>query len=369
MTVPPLTGAGSGIPPFRPLALTAPVHTGIPPVIPDDGDTLPQGAPAQTAGTASRREDAPIWLAGRLELGDVLPETTQLAVALESATRALQQGRPDQVLSALDTVWSDQLVVDSPWYLRTAALELLGRAGDTEQVLRDAISRVPRSAAMLYLLGVHTMQRGQPDAARLANDHALALHPLEPLLWLQRAALAARSQRPETAGEILQHVESMDPGYPAAPWLATLLALGPTRTRGATPSASRVIDLLTAESQSKAADPETAGVDSTPSFGISALESALRFGLTLLDSPVQSARNATTTAAQFEAGRDAGEDYAAMLNGKSSAPPTPSPPIAWDTVTLLTSILVIAIVPPMRLPALMLGGAAAMLIVSRRLGG
>jgi hypothetical protein len=368
MTIPPLNGAGSGVPPLRSHPLTAPVLTGIPLVNADDAIALPQGAPSPSASNTSRREDAPIWLAGRLELGDVLPETTPLAVALESATRALQQGRPDQVLSALDTVWSDQLLTDSPWYLRTAALELLGRTGDAEQVLRDAIARLPRSAAMLYLLGIHTLQRGQPDAARLANDHALALHPLEPLLWLQRAALAAGRQLPEATSGILQHVESLDPGYPAEQWLATLSQLGPTRGRSATPGASRVIGLLVAESEAAVAEPVGASDERTPPLATSVLESALRFGLTLLDSPVQSARNATTAAAALEAARDAGDEYAAMLTAKSSAPAAPSPAIAWDTVTLLTSVLVLAVVPPLRLPALMLAGAAAMLIVSRRLG-
>ncbi len=370
MTIPPLHGGGSVIPPFRTPVLTAPVNTGIPPLLGDDGIPLPPGAPGApgpSAGAASRRDDAPIWLAGRLELGDVLPETTQLAVALESATRALQNGRPDQVLSVLDAVWSDQLDADSPWYLRAAALELLGRTSDVEQVLRDAITRLPRSAAMLYLLGLHTMQRGQPDAARLANDHALALHPLEPLLWLQRAALATRSPLPESPAGILDHVESMEPGYPAARWFATLAQLGSMRIRTGTPSASRPIELLTAGSPTQSAEPEASGDEGAPLFSTSVLESALRYGLTLLDSPVHSARNATLAASQLDAAREAGDDYAAMVSSRPSTPVQPRPPVAWDTVALVTSILVIALFPPLRIPALMLGGGAAMLMVSRRI--
>ncbi len=373
MTIPPLDGGASGIPSLRPPVLTALVTTGIPPVIADDGLALPQGAAGPSSGAASRREDAPIWLAGRLELGDVLPETTQLAVALESATHALQHGRPDQVLRALDAVWSDQLVTDSPWYLRTAALELLGRTSDAEQVLRDAIARLPRSAAMLYLLGVHTMRRGQPDAARLANDHALSLHPLEPLLWLQRAALTATSAAPDSATAILEQVEAMEPGYPVARWLATLSQLGSIRTRAATPIFSSAVEVLTPESNRGLAEPAAPGREGTPPFGTGVLELALRYGLTLLDSPMQSARTATLASATLaaspsDATRNTGDDYAAILTGRSSVPVRSTAPVAWDTVTLVTSIMVIAIVPPLRLPALMLGGAAAMLLVSRRLG-
>ncbi len=368
MTIPPLNGDGSGIPSFRPPVLTAPVSTGMPPVIADDGVALPQGAAGPSIGTASRREDAPIWLAGRLDVGDVLPETTQLAVALESATQALQHGRPDQVLRALDAVWSDQLAADSPWYLRTAALELLGRTTDAEQVLRDAIAALPRSAAMLYILGVHTMRRGQPDAARLANDHALSLHPLEPLLWLQRAALTATSAAPEAAAEILEQVETMEPGYPAARWLATLSQLGSSRTRAATPIAMRAVDMRTPASITGLAEPAAPAHEGTPPLSTGVLELALRYGLTLLDSPTQSARNATLAASHSDATRDAVDDYAAMLTGRSSVPVRSTPPVAWDTVTLVASIIVIAVIPPLRLPALMLGGAAAMLIVSRRIG-
>ncbi len=366
MTIPPLHGGIAGVSPFRTPALTAPVSSGVPPVVPDDGLELPQGAPGAAPGATSRRDDAPIWLAGRLELGDVLPETTQLAVALESATQALQRGRPDQVLGLLDAVWSDQLLADSPWYLRAAALELLGRTSDAEQVLRDAIARLPRSAAMLYLLGVHTMRRGQPEAARLANDHALALHPLEPLLWLQRAALAAQRERPDSAHEILAHVETMDPGYPAARWLATLSQLGARFTRDATPIASRAIEQPTPGVLTTPADLGASGPETPIAGGV--LESALRYGLTLLDSPTQSARNATLAAASLDAAGEAGDDYAAMLTTASATPVVSTSPVAWDSVTLVASVLVIAVVPSMRLPALMLGGAAAMLMVSRRLG-
>ena len=134
---------------------------------------------------------------------------------------------------------------DSPWYLRTAALQLLGRASDAEQVLRDAIALLPRSAAMLYLLGVHTAHRGQHDAARLANDHALALHPTEPLLWLQRAALAENESMHGTAAAMLVHVQTLDPALAASHWLATLTRLGERASRAPTPPVQRAVARLT----------------------------------------------------------------------------------------------------------------------------
>ena len=245
MTIPPLTGGGLGIPSQRIPLLTAPVNTGIPPIVGDDKrlPLLPPQAGSGTAAAPGLRDDAPITLGGRLQQGDRLPDTTKLALALESATRALQHGRADVVLMELDAVWSNQLASDSPWYLRTAALQLLGRMSDAEQVIRDGIARLPRSAAILYLLGVHTANRGQVDAARVANDHALSLHPTEPLLWLQRAALTQMGGRHDTVAEILAHVQTLEPSFPASHWLVTLGRLG-ERAGRPTPAVQRAIERL-----------------------------------------------------------------------------------------------------------------------------
>lgn len=370
MTIPPLTGGGLGVPPFRTPVLTAPVSTGIPPLVTEDDVARPRGAPAPAAGGAGgnvSRDDAPISLGGRLESGDLLPDTTELAVALESATRAMQHGRADQVLTLLDTVWSSQLASDSPWYLRAAALQLLRRTSDAEQVLRDAIARLPRSAAMLYLLGVHTMARGQTEAARLANDHALALHPTEPLLWLQRAALAQRSAMPETAAALLEHVESMAPGYPAADWLARLSQLGEHAGHDAPPVVAHTTARLTPGSLPPLGESTAPPHHGPAPLASGVLESVLRYGLTLLESPTQSARSATYVATPIATSRYVTGEYASMIAGTSSIPPSRAPLPAWDTVMLVTGALIIAFVPSLRIPALMLCGAAAMLIVSRRL--
>ncbi len=364
MTIPPLQGAGTGASTFRIPVLTAPISTGVPPLIGDDANgLLPDRASAPSAPTAVRA-DAPISLAGRLEAGDVLPETTQLALALESATRALQHSRPDLVLSELDAVWSNQLAADSPWYLRAAALQLLGRTSDAEQVLRDAIAHLPRSAAMLYLLGVHTSQRGQTDAARLANDHALALHPTEPLLWLQRAALAQRSAAHETAMEILGHVQSMEPSFPASHWLATLARLGDPVLHRGTPVVQRAIPRLT---PSPIPVIESGGVlalvPHTPEQPLSVLETALRYGLTLLESPTQSARTATASGVS----RITATDLGVMISAASSLAPTRVEMPTWETLILVTGLVVIAFVPSLRIPALLVFGVAAMLIASRRI--
>lgn len=362
MTIPPLHGGGR-VTPFRLPALTAPVTTGIPPTIGDASPPLPHGAPASGAAA---RNDAPISLGGRLESGHALPDTAQLALALEAATRALQHGRGDAVLSELDAIWSDQLASDSPWYLRTAALQLLGRTTDAEQVLRDAISRLPRSAAILYLLGVHTAHRGQYEAARLASDHALAMHPAEPLLWLQRAALARATGSPVVAAEIVERVQADDPGFPAVHWLSQLARLGQQRGRTPTPVLQYALTRQTPSSTTTISEtPSTMNDTQAPTPG--ALDAAVRYGLTLLQSPTRSARTAT----QVSAPRPVRDPSISYDRGVSAVPAPPAPVRLdlphWDTLTLVASTLVLAIVPPLRLPALMLCGACAMLIVSRRM--
>lgn len=361
MTIPPIRGGGLGVPPLRIPVLTAPVSTGVPPLIGDDDVALPPGTGSPHAtGTAPRRDDPPIALAGRLDAGHVLPETTRLALALESATRAMQHGRADQVLSELDAVWSNQLTSDSPWYLRTAALQLLGRTEDAEQVLRAAIDRLPRSAAMLYLLGVHTAHRGQLDAARLANEHALALHPTESLLWLQKAALAQRTTSSEQIAAMVQRATALSPTIPAMQWLATMMRLGDTATREPTPVMQRAIERLTPSSLPAISD-EPAASPGPSSIPAGVLETALRYGLTLLDSPTQSARTATQAAAVDEPLTALG----AILSGASSVPPERGELPVWEALVLVAAILVIAFVPSMRIPALMLSGAVTMLLVSR----
>ena len=360
MTIPPVSGSGSAVPPFRISLLSAPVSTGVAPIVGDERLRRPDDAPRSAAGTTVR-DDAPISLAGRLDSGDALPETTQLALALESATRAMQNGRPEQVLTELDVIWSNRLIADSPWYLRTAALQLLGRMSDAEQVMRDAIERLPRSAALLYLLGVHTSYRGHPDAARLANDHALALHPTEPLLWLQRAALASQSGMHDTVAAILARVQVMEPAYPASHWLATLVRLGGAATRAPTPGVQRAIERLTPSSVAILSD--TQAPAPAPTLNVSVLETAVRYGLTLLESPTESARSTTHS----HGTPDPSILYAQVLPRNESQPPTRVTPPTWDAWILVSGLLVLAFVPPLRIPALMLCGAMTMLIVSSRM--
>ncbi len=361
------------MPPFRLPVLTAPVLGGIPPRIDDDPLLPPKGAPQspQSPQPSTLRDDAPIALAGRLELGDVLPDTTRLALALEGATRALQSGKAEAVLAELDAVWSHQLASDSPWYLRGGALQLLGRTADAEQVLRDAVARLPRSAAILYLLGVHTAHRGQPEAARLANDHALALHPTEPLLWLQRAALATREGTPDMATAILQHVRTLAPAFPADDWLTMLARLGEPLARTPTPTYQKAIARLTPSSlpavESNEAAPATiAAAQIPPNASASALDAAVRYGLTLLEAPTHSARTATGVS-RASGSSDAVSQLGAIIRGIESQPLQRAELPAWDTITLAICVVVIALVPSLRIPALMLGGAATMLLVARRL--
>jgi len=367
MTIPPLQGGGGALPPFRLPVLTAPVSSVGPARVGADPTPLPQGTPATATGTGLR-DDAPISLAGWLEQGDVLPDTTKLALALESATRALQSGRPGAVLAELDAVWSHQLAADSPWYLRIGALQLLGRTVDAEQVLRDAVSRLPRSAAILYLLGVHIMHRGQVEAAKLANDHALALHPTEPLLWLQRAALAKQNGLPDLAASTMQHAQTLAPTFPANDWLSMLVRLGEPRGRTPTPTYQRAIGRLTpstlpAIEEQGGGRAFTAQASAQTSLPATPLQAAVRYGLILLESPTQSARTATGATG----GTDAMAQLAGMLSGIQGVPSSRVELPSWDAMALGISVAVLAFVPPLRIPALMIAGASVMLLVSRRM--
>lgn len=363
MTIPPLHGGASGVPALRVPVLTAPVSTGVPPLVGDDATGFAPGAAGPRASDApTRRDDAPISLAGRLESGDQLPETTQLALALESATRSMQQGRADQVLSALDAIWSDQLDADSPWYLRAAALQLLGRTGDAEQVLRNAIVRLPRSAAMLYLLGVHTAERGSLEAAQLASGHALALHPTEPLLRLQGAALVARDTHADAIAALLDQIRAQQPGFPAEIWLATLIRLHDDAERRAAAHTPRVsIDRLTPVSLRAIDGSLMLPVSPEPASGT--LELALRYGLSLLESPTQSARMATRSDIVAQSVSDAGSLHAAS----AAIPPVRAALPMWETLVLVSAVVVIVQLPQMRIPALLLAGVAALALLSRRL--
>lgn len=374
MTLPPIQrGGGMDIPPARPPLLTAPVLTGVPPLV-DETELLLTGQPRTAGPRASGaptpqpaplplRDDAPISLGGRLELGDQLPATTTLAVALESATRALQNGRADLVLSELDAVWSAKLGSDSPWYLRTAALQLLGRTDDAEQVLRDAVARLPRSAAMLYLLAVHTAHRGQFDAARLASDHALALHPTEPLLVLQRAALLQRASDGDAAARLLAQVLEHDPDVPAAQWLATLAKLGERAPAGSTPSAQCAVARLTPSSlPALVADDVTAPATITPQPW---LDGAVRYGLSLLESPLQSARTATRLSGSMDAVTARAERMAMPV----SLPVERAAGASWQSLAIGCAVLVFVAVPPLRVPAVAVLGVAVLSMLSRRQRG
>ncbi len=365
MTIPPLQGGVTGAPPLRIPVLTAPVSTGVPSIKDDQGrDASIDAATSRAPDGAVRRDDAPIALAGRLESGDLLPDTTELALALESATRLLQHGRADDVLRALDRVWSEHLDADSPWYLRAAALQLLGRTADAEQVLRNAIARLPRSAAMLYLLGVHTAARGHIDAAHLASAHALAMHPTEPLLRLQGAALSVRNAPTEAIDVLLEQIRAQDPGFPAEIWLATLIRLHDDAARRNSAPPVRVTQpRLTPVALSSVDTPLVTHAPLAPAHG--ALESALRYGLSLLEAPTQSARMATRASGRVA--RQTDPSLAALVAAADAVRPTPATLPTWEALLLIAAVLVMSLVPPMRIPALLLAGVAALALASRRL--
>jgi tetratricopeptide (TPR) repeat protein len=358
MTIPPLVPGSIGRSAMRTPTLTGAINAGVPPLV---GDSRTPIDPARPVAPLNPASDAPIALGGRLDAGGQLPEITALALALEKATRAMGAGRADLVLSVLDPVWSDRLGSDSPWYLRTAALQLLGRTNDAEQVMRDAIERLPRSAAMLYLLGVHSTCRGQLDAARLANDHALMQHPNEPLLLLQRAALMQASDSPLSLAPLLEQICTLAPSMPITQWFTTLGSLGRTRTRQPTPAASMALARLTPHSMVAISEQGLAVAPSQVP-----LEAAVRYGLTLLDSPTQSARAATGSTSRV----DPDVRYSQAMTAQQAAAqrsPADVPQFPhWDTLLLAAGLMAVLAVPAMRAPAIVFTGVAALVMIVRR---
>ncbi|MCU0625814.1 MAG: hypothetical protein MUF21_04900 [Gemmatimonadaceae bacterium] len=323
---------GVGGEPSIPSILTGPVVTGIPgsarvgtPVAPVDP------VPPVVPGAAEATPLADVALAGRLATGDVLPEPAALALALEQATRALQGGRAHDVLATLDATWSARLAHDAPWYLRAAALELLARGDDAAAVLRDAIAALPRSAALLYLLGVHALAGGDDGAAQLATSHAVALHPDDPVLLTLRAAIEMRAGRAPEAEALLARASTRAGALPVREWFAALVRMPATRgasmpgrataptprgtaTMRATPRALPAVTpgampITSAARQTPHASPLVRptphgqdAVRATPlgsrpipspdSRDHESLHEAVRYGLALLDPPAVAAREA-----------------------------------------------------------------------------
>jgi hypothetical protein len=367
----PSTGPGGALPSpaARGPILTAPVLSGVPPAGKDIADLLhARGSTGgASAGGSGPRTDAPITLGGRLDATASLPDSTRLALALEAATRALQGGRPAQVLAELDRIWSPELTSDSPWYLRTSALELLGRTSDAEQVIRLAITRLPRSASLLYLLGVHTASLGHIDAARIASDHALSLHPSEPLLWIQRAALAQRAGNGAMVEQILRRIAEIDSRFPSDQWLESLARLGNVASGRPTPRTSHSVARLTPGSLPALSDDRVAA-SLTPNVpaGGAPLELALRLGLTLLPSPTQSARDGT----RITTSDDPAVTYSRQPTPRVAVPIAPpitrntssSGPVVVFAITLACGVAL----PALRLPAVLIGAGLLIYLASRQ---
>ncbi len=121
------------------------------------------------------------------------PSAVALATVLERARASLVRGDAGDALAALDDAWEGAMRTESGWYLRSAALTVLGLPGEAERVLQQSL--VPRggSVALLFLQSVVRSALGDTAGARESLLAAEARRPAEPVLMAWRAVLTARA--------------------------------------------------------------------------------------------------------------------------------------------------------------------------------
>ena len=165
------------------------------------------------------------------------PSTVALATVLERARASLVRGDAGDALAALDDAWEGAMRTESGWYLRSAALTLLGLPGEAERVLQQAL--VPRggSVALLFLQSIVRSALGDTAGARESLLSAEARRPAEPALMAWRAVLTARAGDRSGA---LQQLKEM----PAAQGQSVLLGWARQSIAAANADASRAVDQM-----------------------------------------------------------------------------------------------------------------------------
>ena len=119
--------------------------------------------------------------------------TTGLRTAVNEARRALSRGLPVDVLAALDAVSKDSTRrTEDAWYLRAAALLMLGLPGESERVALSGARSFSGSVALPFVQSLARLALDDATGARTALEVALQRSPSEPLLLVQHAVISAR---------------------------------------------------------------------------------------------------------------------------------------------------------------------------------
>jgi hypothetical protein len=131
-----------------------------------------------------------------------MPSAAALGEVLERARGALVRGAPMDVLAALDADWDGAAGTDGGWYHRSAALLLLGLAGESDRVLEQAVRARPGASALVFLRSVARSALGDASGARAALHASQAMHAAH---TAREASMshAAPSSGGEPAGQIV----------------------------------------------------------------------------------------------------------------------------------------------------------------------
>jgi hypothetical protein len=141
-----------------------------------------------------------------------------LEVGLEQSRGALLRNLPGDALSALDGVWEGARRTEEGWYLRSAALTVLGLPGECDRVAGEGLALKPTSLALRFVQSFARVVLGDLPGARAALQPALDRAPFAPLLQVQHALLHARQGDTRSAEAMLSKLLRAYPDHPAVVW-------------------------------------------------------------------------------------------------------------------------------------------------------
>ncbi len=163
--------------------------------------------------------------------------TVAREVGLEQARGTLLRNHPGEALALLDGIWEGARRSEEGWYLRSAALSVLGLPVESDRVAGEGLAKWPSSLALRFFQSVARLAVGDVAGAKTVLQPALLRAPAEPVLQAQHALVQARQGDARGAEATLTRLERAWPDHPAVEWgrgaLGTIVA-DATRQRSRT---------------------------------------------------------------------------------------------------------------------------------------
>jgi len=138
-------------------------------------------------------------------------QETDPALALASAERYIEVGRPERALAVLADLDGETAVSGRARGLRGWALMDLERSEEAAGVAREALADEPEDVELLFLLSTAELQRGELGEAEAAILAALALEPDLPELLCQYADVAVHGGQLDKAQKLIDRAAALDP--------------------------------------------------------------------------------------------------------------------------------------------------------------